>query len=211
MEDLLVQALEARAEGGELDQLLGSSLKMSGGASSMSGLIAWQDLADVVVERVVRIRVVLRVAGDLLVVLAVVLAEQEVVAVLLRAEGRGHEDRHEAVLHEVELVDDVRPEQAQRVRERGEPEARAQLLGDRRAADDRAALQDERAQAGLREVRRVRQPVVAAADDDRVVRPVVARRAHRSPSSRWSSPSSGRPSRWVEQGQASPPCASKYS
>ena len=76
---------------------------------------------------------------------------------------------------ELELVDDVRPEQAQGVRERREPEARTELLGDRRTADDvarrsRTSVRRPR----LREVRRVRQPVVAATDDDRVVGPVVA-------------------------------------
>ena len=150
----------------------GSSLKRSGGAASSSGLIAWQHLADVVVERVVGVGVVLRVAGDLLLVLAVVLAEQQVVAVLHRAERRRHEDRHEAVLGQLEVVDDVRPQQAQGVRERREPEAGPELLGDRRAADEVAALEDERAQAGLGQVRAVRQAVVAATDDDRVVGPV---------------------------------------
>ena len=65
----------------------------------------------------------------------------------------------------------------ERVRERREPEARSQLLGDRRAADEVPALEDQRAQAGLGEVRAVRQAVVAAADDDRVVGPVGLRRS----------------------------------
>ena len=45
-----------------------------------------------------------------------------------------------------------------------------QLLGDRGAADEVAALEDEHLQAGLGEVGAVDQAVVAAADDDRVVR-----------------------------------------
>ena len=45
----------------------------------------------------------------------------------------------------------------------------AELLGDRRAADEAAALEDERAQAGLGEVGAVDEAVVPAADDDRVV------------------------------------------
>ena len=47
-----------------------------------------------------------------------------------------------------------------------------ELLGDRRAADEMAALEDQRLQPVFGEVRRVHQAVVAAADDDRVVRPV---------------------------------------
>ena len=174
VEDLPVQLPEARAQRGQADQLLGVVAPEVGRRLVHQRLDGLEDLGDVVVERVVRVRVVLRVPRDLLVVLAVVLPEEQVVAVLLRAEGRRHQDRHEAVLHELELVDDVRAEQAQGVRERREPEARAELLGDRRAADIAAPLEHERAQAGLREVRRVRHPVVACADDDRVVRPRLA-------------------------------------
>ena len=179
VEDLPIELPEARAERGEADELLGVVAPEVGRRLVHERLDRLEDLGDVVVERVVGVGVVLRVPRDLLVVLAVVLPEEHVVAVLLRAEGRRHEDRHEAVLHEVELVDDVRAEQAQRVREGREPEARAELLGDRRAADVAAALEHERPQAGLREVGRVRHPVVAGADDDRVVRPRLARRARR--------------------------------
>ena len=78
------------------------------------------DPLDVVLVPVHRVGVVRRVAGDLLDVLVAVLPEQQVVAVLHRGERRRHEDRHEPVLDQLELLDDVRPEQAQRVRERGE-------------------------------------------------------------------------------------------
>ena len=44
-----------------------------------------------------------------------------------------------------------------------------ELLGDRRAADEMASLEDERPQPGLGQVGAVGQAVVAAADDDRVV------------------------------------------
>ncbi len=134
-----------------------------------------EDLGDVVLERVVGVGVVLRVAGDLADVLAPVLAEEEVVAVLHRSERRRHKERHEAVLRQLEVVDDVRPEEAEGVRERREPEARSELLGDRRPADDVAPLEDERPQAGLGEVGPVDEAVVAAADDDRVVAPVARR------------------------------------
>ena len=46
-----------------------------------------------------------------------------------------------------------------------------QLLGDRGAADEVPPLEDQRAQPRLGEVAGVDQPVVAAADHDRVVRP----------------------------------------
>ena len=55
------------------------------------------------------------------------------------------------------------------VREDREPEAREQLLGDGRAAQDVALLEDERLHPGPGQVRGADQAVVAAADDDRVV------------------------------------------
>ena len=91
------------------------------------------DPLDVVLVAVHRVGVVRRVPHDLLDVLVAVLAEQQVVAVLHRREGRRHQDRHEAVLDQVELLDDVRPQQAQRVGERREVEAGTQLLGRLRA------------------------------------------------------------------------------
>jgi hypothetical protein len=109
------------------------------------------------------------VPADLLHVLAVVVPEQQVVAVAGRVERRGHHQRHEPVLDQVELLDDLRSQQAQGVGERREREARHQLLGDRRAADEVALLEDERAQPGLRQVAGVDEPVVPCADDDRVV------------------------------------------
>ena len=177
VEDLLVEPLEPAAEVGEGDQLLGIVAPDVGWRLVEQWLQRLQDLVDVVVERVVGVRVVPAVAGDRLLVLGVVLAHQQVVAVLHRAEGGRHQDRHEAVLDEVEVLDDVGPEQAERVREGGEPEARPELLGDRRAADEVAPLEDERPQPGLGEVGAVGQAVVAATDDDRVVGPVGLRLA----------------------------------
>ncbi len=124
---------------------------------------------DVVAVLVVGVGVALGVARDLLDVLVAVLPHHEAVAVLHRAERGRHQQRHEAVLDEVELVHDVGPQQAQGVRERRELEAGAELLGDRRPADEVAPLEDQRAQARLGEVGPVDQPVVPAADDDRVV------------------------------------------
>ena len=92
---------------------------------------------EVAVVALVGVRVARRVPADLLDVGLVVVAEQQVVAVAGRVERRRHHQRQEAVLHQVELVDDLRPQQAQRVGERRELEARHQLLGDRGAADHR--------------------------------------------------------------------------
>ena len=91
----------------------------------------------------------LAVAHDLLEVLVVILAEPQVVAVLHRRKGRRHQERHEAVLGQLEVVDDVGPEQAEGVRERGELEARVELLGDRRATEQRAPLEDQRLSPAL--------------------------------------------------------------
>ena len=74
------------------------------------------------------------------------------------------------MLGQLELVDDLRPQQRERIREGREPEAGAQLLGDRRPANHVALLQDQRPQPAAGEVGPVHQPVVAGADDDRVVR-----------------------------------------
>ena len=117
-----------------------------------------------------RVGVVLGVTGDLLDVLVAVGAHQQVVAVLHGRERRRHLDGHEAVLGQLQLVDDVGTQQAEGVRERGEVEAGDQLLGDGCATDDVAPLDDQGAQARLGEVRTVDQSVVAATDHDRVVR-----------------------------------------
>jgi hypothetical protein len=77
----------------------------------------------------------------------------------------------EAVGRQVQLADDLRAEQADDVRGDREAEAREDLLGDRGPAEQLALLEDEGAQAGPREVRGADQPVVAAANDHRVVRP----------------------------------------
>ena len=150
----------------------GSSLNRSGGGAVEQRLERLADHLHVVRVLVVGVGVVLAVARDLLEVLAVVLAEPQVVAVLHRRERRRHQERHEAVLGQLEVVDDVRPEQAQGIREGREPEARVELLGDGRATDERAALEDQRLEPGLGQVGAVDQAVVAATDDDRVVGPV---------------------------------------
>src|SRR5439155_727799 len=77
----------------------------------------------------------------------------------------------EAVLRELELADDPRPQQRDDVAEDRKPKPREDLLGDRRAAHEVAAFEDEGLQPGTGEVRGADEAVVAAADDDRVVAP----------------------------------------
>ena len=168
MEHVLGQRLEPRPEPGEREELLRVVAEQVGRRGVHQRLERLEDLVEVVVEAVVRVGVVAAVAGDLLLVRAVVLAQQQVVAVLHRGERRRHQERVEPVLDEVELLDDLGPEQRQGVREGREPEAGPQLLGDRRAADERPPLEHQRLEPGPGEVRAVGQAVVAGADDDRV-------------------------------------------
>jgi hypothetical protein len=75
----------------------------------------------------------------------------------------------EPVAAEVEVADDLRPEQGDDVGRDAEPEAGDDLLGDGGPAEHLAALEDNDAHAGPREVRGGDQAVVAAPDDDGVV------------------------------------------
>ena len=70
---------------------------------------------------------------------------------------------------QLELADDLGPEERDDVAEDAEPEAREQLLGDRGAAEDVALLEDERLHPGPGQIGGADEPVVAAADDHRVV------------------------------------------
>ena len=70
----------------------------------------------------------------------------------------------EAVPRQLEVADDLRPQERDDVAEDAEPEAGEQLLGDRGATEDVALLEDERLQAGAGEIGRADEPVVAAAE-----------------------------------------------
>ncbi len=172
MEHPLVELAEARAQAGQRHQLLRVVAEDVGRDHVEQGLDGLADHLDVVGVLVVRVGVVLGVPRDLLEVLVVVLGEQQVIAVLAGGQERRHQQGHEAVLGQLQVVDDVRPQQRQRIRERREPETRAQLLGDGRTADEVATLDDQRLEAGLREVGAVDQAVVAATDHDGVVGPI---------------------------------------
>jgi hypothetical protein len=99
----------------------------------------------------------------------VILGEPEGLAAFGRCELRRHQQRHEAVLRQLQLVDDLGPKQGKGVAEGREPEAGAQLLGDRRAADQVSLLEDQRPHPATGQVGAVHQAVMAAADHDGVV------------------------------------------
>ena len=74
------------------------------------------------------------------------------------------------MLGQLEVADDLGPQQADDVREDRESEAREELLGHGRATEHRALLEDEGLQTGPRQIGRADEAVVSATDDDRVVR-----------------------------------------
>jgi hypothetical protein len=175
VQHLLIGGAEQRTQPVQIGQILGCLAEEVRRDPVEERLEQLADPLDVVLVAVHRVRVVGGVPGDLLDVLVTVRPEQQVVAVLHRGERGRHQDRQETVFDQVEFLDDVRAQQAQRVRERGEVKAGYQFLGDRCAADERAALDDQRPQPGLGQIGAVDQAVVATADDDRVVRPARAR------------------------------------
>src|SRR3970282_1004280 len=73
------------------------------------------------------------------------------------------------VTRQVQLADDLGPQQRDDVAEDREPEARVDLLGDGRAAEHVALLEDERPEAAAGEVGGADQAGVASADPDGVV------------------------------------------
>jgi len=70
---------------------------------------------------------------------------------------------------QLQVADDLRPQQAHDVAGDAEAEAGEDLLGHGRAPEDVAALQDECLQTAAGEVRRGNQSVVSTADHDGVV------------------------------------------
>ena len=75
---------------------------------------------------------------------------------------------------EVELADDLGPQQRDDVGGDAEAEAGHDLLGHSRATKDVAPLEDQRLETGAGKVRGGCQAVVPAADDDRVVTTALA-------------------------------------
>ncbi len=97
--------------------------------------------------------------------------ERERAAVAVGGEVPALREHVVAVLGELELAQDRRWHEAHDVRQRGHLEVGApRLLGDRRAADLRTALEHDDARAPLGEQTGGDEPVVASADDDDVER-----------------------------------------
>ena len=126
----------------------------------------------------VRLRVARRPAAQLADRPAVVVDAPQVVAApggrtlprSQRGERAVERQDVEAVFRELEIADDLGTEQADDVAEDREPEAWEDLLGDGGTAEDVAPLQDQCLHPGTGEVGRADEAVVAATDDDRVVR-----------------------------------------
>ena len=70
---------------------------------------------------------------------------------------------------QIEIADDLGPEQAHDVREHRELEAGDDLLGDRGPTDEGASLEHDDFLAGAREIGGGNETVVSPADDDGVV------------------------------------------
>ncbi len=165
---------------GERQQLFGVVAERVGRDHVEQGLDRLAHAVEVVAVLLVGIGVVGRDASDLAQVLVVVLGEPQVLALGRGRELRRHEERQEAVLGQLQLVDDLGPEEGQGVREGREPETGTELLGDGRSADQVPLLQDQGLQPATGQVGAVDEPVVTAAHHDRVVavgHPIVPREA----------------------------------
>ena len=98
----------------------------------------------------------------------------EIVTVVERRDGAFERQDLQAVLRQVEVSDDLGPQQTHHVRENRKLESRKNLFGHGRAPDQWAFFENERLPSRAREVSGRNQAVVPASDDDRVV----ARAAH---------------------------------
>ena len=118
---------------------------------------------------VVRLRVDLRMARDLAPRLRVIVDPPQIVAARHRRERAVEREDLEAVPRQVELPDDLRPQQRDDVGADRELEPRKHFLGDRGAAHQVPPLEHQHLAPGPRQVRGVDEPVVPAADDDHVI------------------------------------------
>ena len=100
---------------------------------------------------------------------AVIVDAPQIVAVRHRRERAVERQHFEAVARQVEIANDLRTQQRDDVRADGDVEAGKHFLGDRGAAEHVPALEHEHTAACARQICRVRQAVVAAADHDDVV------------------------------------------
>ncbi len=109
-----------------------------------------------------------RPATDLAHGRGVVVAPPQPVAVERRERAVERQDL-QAVLRELKVADDLRAQQADDVRKHAERVAGHHLVAGHGAAQEVALLEGQDLPAGLRQVGGGREPVVAAADDHRVV------------------------------------------
>ena len=115
-----------------------------------------------------RLGIAARVTGDVAVCpLRIRLAEQAV-APRQRVQGARGGNEEQTVAHQVEFVDDLWPQQRNKVGEHAEPETREGLLAAGGAADLGRGLQHHDVEAGTGKVGRGNQTVVAGADNDRI-------------------------------------------
>src|SRR5437868_7032726 len=120
-------------------------------------------------ELVVSLRVALRMACELAAVLVVIGPLREVITIHKRGERAFKRQDLQPVLRQLELADDLGPQQAHDIGKDREAEAREHFLAHRRAADALAPLEYKNLAPRAREIGGAGETVVAAADDDGVV------------------------------------------
>ena len=120
-------------------------------------------------EFVVGFGVELGVARDLAMRLAMVVHAPEIIAVRHGRERAVERKNFQAMARQIEVANDLRPQQRNYVGADRELEAGKDFFGDGRAAEHMAALEHQNFLAGAREISGVDQAVVAAADHDYVV------------------------------------------
>ena len=83
--------------------------------------------------------------------------------------GAVKRENFEAVAREIEVADDLRPQQRHHVRADGELESGEDFFGAGSAAENVAAFEHQNFLSGALEIRGIDEAVVAAADNDYVV------------------------------------------
>ena len=118
---------------------------------------------------IVRLRIARRMAIQLAPSLVVIGPGGKVVAVFHRCDGALERQDVQPMPRQIEVADDLRPQQADDVGKRRELEAGEDLFGDGCTADTGPAFEHEDRFPGAREISRRHQAVMASTDDDDVV------------------------------------------
>jgi hypothetical protein len=163
------QAAEMCAETGQAGEIGGSQRSRVARRHGEEGLDRARHEVHEAPELVVVLGVAQRMARDAATVAVVIAPLRQVIAVLERRERALQRQDVQAVAREVEVADDLRPQQAHHVGEHREGEAREHLLARGRAAHALATLEHEHALSGAREIGRGHEAVVAPADHQGVV------------------------------------------